>query len=432
MAQIPFNSHIDLGNNEIQNAKFQILASAPTAYAGRFYYDSTLNKFGYYNGTEWIYGTVYIEGTGIKINGNTISIDPDVVAQLTDLANYVPTSRTVNGHALSSNITLTYTDVGAVPDTRTVNGYALSQNISLGAADVNAVPTTRTVNGKALSSDITLNAGDVDALPDSTTINDLTTTAQQNAINSGATSTLIGKITTNESAITTINSKIPSQASSTNQLADKDFVNSTVQTNTANFRGSWANWAAVPSSSSGYPADGQGNTTPTINDYIVVQDASDYTEETLTGTWRFKYTGSWSTEGKSGWLPEYQVNEEPMTAAQLAALNSGITSTLVGQITTNQGDISTINGQITTIDSTLASKISKFSATNPTLTASGGVCTWSLTNTFATNEVQVAVYRVNDGVQVMTETDVSASVIVIKFNSSSNITAGLYKAVVQG
>ena len=67
MAQIPFNSHIDLGNNEIQNAKFQILASAPTAYAGRFYYDSTLNKFGYYNGTEWIYGTVYIEGTGIKI-----------------------------------------------------------------------------------------------------------------------------------------------------------------------------------------------------------------------------------------------------------------------------------------------------------------------------------------------------------------------------
>ena len=96
MPQVPFNSHIDLNNNEIQNAKFQMLASAPTPTEAKFYYDTTFHKFGYYNGTEWIYGTVYIEGTGIKINGNVIAIDPDVVAQLTDLANYVPTSRTVN------------------------------------------------------------------------------------------------------------------------------------------------------------------------------------------------------------------------------------------------------------------------------------------------------------------------------------------------
>ena len=104
MPQVPFNSHIDLNNNEIQNAKFQMLASAPTPTEAKFYYDTTLHKFGYYDGSEWIYGTVYIEGTGIKINGNVIAIDPDVVAQLTDLANYVPTSRTVNGYALSSNI----------------------------------------------------------------------------------------------------------------------------------------------------------------------------------------------------------------------------------------------------------------------------------------------------------------------------------------
>ena len=38
------------------------------------------------------------------------------------------------------------------------------------AADVGAVPTTRTVNGKALSTDITLSASDVSALPSSTSI----------------------------------------------------------------------------------------------------------------------------------------------------------------------------------------------------------------------------------------------------------------------
>ncbi len=38
------------------------------------------------------------------------------------------------------------------------------------ASDVGAVPTTRTVNGKALSGNITLSASDVKALPDTTTI----------------------------------------------------------------------------------------------------------------------------------------------------------------------------------------------------------------------------------------------------------------------
>ena len=52
-------------------------------------------------------------------------------------------------------------DVGAVPTTRTINGKALSSNISLTASDVGAVPTSRKVNGRALSSDINITSGDV-------------------------------------------------------------------------------------------------------------------------------------------------------------------------------------------------------------------------------------------------------------------------------
>lgn len=52
-------------------------------------------------------------------------------------------------------------DVEAVPTTRTVNGKALSSNISLTASDVGAVPTSRKVNGRALSSDINITSGDV-------------------------------------------------------------------------------------------------------------------------------------------------------------------------------------------------------------------------------------------------------------------------------
>ena len=165
---------------------------------------------------------------------------------------------------------------------------------------------------------------------------------QMKAVNSGADSTKIGQIATNTTniasnsgEIATINGKIPATATSSNQLADKQFVNSTVQTASANFRGNWATWSDVPTDANDYPADADGNKTPTKNDYMVVQDASDYPtspDPALEGTWRFKYTGTWATDGKDGWYLEYQVNETPLTSDQLAALNSGITAEAVAKL----------------------------------------------------------------------------------------------------
>lgn len=201
------------------------------------------------------------------------------------------------------------------------------------------VPTSRTINSKALTSDITLDYSDVGALSVETTINDLTDSEQQAALNSGATTTNIGQITTNANDISDIQNLIPNTATSSNQLADKQYVNSAIQTNSAHFRGNWATWAAVPTDVNDYPADDDGNKTPTTNDYMVVQNASDYTGETLEGAWQFTYTGLWTTNGKSGWQPRFQVNESPLTPAQQTALDSGITPSLVSQITTNQTNI---------------------------------------------------------------------------------------------
>ena len=441
MATIPVTSNQDLNNNQILNVRLQMLPSAPSALEAKFYYDTNLHKFGYHNGTKWVYDTEITSATIISALGFTPA----------------DSAIEINGNTLTENITLTASDVGALPDSTviptvnnptitiqkngtTVDSFTLNQStgetinitVPTTASDVGAVPTSRKVNGKALSSDISLTSSDVGALPDSTTINDLTSTAQQNALNSGATTTNIGQIATNTGNISTIQGKIPSAASASNQLADKAFVTDLVQTNSAHFRGNWATWAAVPTSTADYPADDDGNKTPTVNDYLVVQDASDYTGDTLVGAWQFTYTGDWTTNGKSGWLPRFQINENPLTPSQQAALDSGITSTLVTQIGTNQSDISTINGQITTINTTLASKTGKLTATNPALTQSGSVCTWRFSNTFATSDVNVFVYRVSDGVQVMTEVDVSNSTIVIKFNSTSNISAGTYKVVIVG
>lgn len=142
--------------------------------------------------------------------------------------------------------------------------------------------------------------------------------------------------------ITDIQSVIPATANPENPLVDQGFVNSSIQTATAYFRGDWATWTDVPSDPALYPADATGNRTPITNDYMVV--ISD--EKTNGGTWRYKYTGVWAEQGKAGWLEEYQVNETPFTAAQNAALNSGVTAQAVANIATNKSNITALqNGK---------------------------------------------------------------------------------------
>lgn len=54
----------------------------------------------------------------------------------TQLNNKVPTSRKVNNKALSADISLGASDVGAVPTSRTVNGHALTANVTVSKSDV--------------------------------------------------------------------------------------------------------------------------------------------------------------------------------------------------------------------------------------------------------------------------------------------------------
>lgn len=124
----------------------------------------------------------------------------------------------------------------------------------------------------------------------------------------------------------------------------KNYTNTQVAQNTANFRGSWDTVQDIPTNTALYPQDYAGNRIPTNSDYLIVKNF--VSPDFESGTWRFKYTGNWETQGKSGWLPEYRVNETPFTQEQLSAINSGITASKVDQITTNQTNIETLSGGV--------------------------------------------------------------------------------------
>ena len=148
---------------------------------------------------------------------------------LIDVGDKVPSTRTVNSKALSANITLAASDVGAVPTTRTINSKPLSANITLSASDVSAVPTTRTINSKPLSADITLSASDVGATTTSINI-DLLSTAwtgsgpyTQTVAVSGMTATKNASVGLNISATlaqreAARNAMLNATAQSTNQI----------------------------------------------------------------------------------------------------------------------------------------------------------------------------------------------------------------------
>lgn len=155
----------------ITTITYEIVQTLPTASATTYFNDSKkvyMLRNSASTGTDFY--EEYITLRSGSAGSYTYSWELIGTTQI-DLSGYVPTSRKVNNKALTADITLTASDVGAVPTTRTVNSKALSSDITLTASDVSAVPTTRTVNSKALSSDITLSASDVGAVPTTRTVN---------------------------------------------------------------------------------------------------------------------------------------------------------------------------------------------------------------------------------------------------------------------
>ena len=205
-----------------------------------------------------------------------------------------------------------------------------------------------------------------DTVPTAGSLNPVTSGGIKQAIDAATPSDydqVRSQVSQNAFDIGAIEGKIPSQASAQNQLADKDFVNSSIATNTATFRGTYNLVSDLGLTTSATHEQvavaikaklAALSITPDHNDYCFVQVPRTDAEPTVIARIdRYKCSVE---DGVASWDYEWSLNNSSFTAAQWAAINSGITSALVeklGALPTAEALAAALAGKASTADATL-------------------------------------------------------------------------------
>lgn len=546
MAQLLFQSHINLDFNEIQNAIAQNLTTAPeNAKAGQFYFNTADATLYVFNGTAWVNalsqgnydfknGLELVEGTRdvqVKVasggNAGNITLTADANGLKAEVAEASATAKGIIRVATDAEAT------AGTAENVAVNPKQIAGKLDANADIVGATKCKITYDAKGLvTAGADLEATDI---PDLTLakITDVTASADEVNILDGVTVTteqinsIPNKIELGDLGIANDSANYLAYNEATGKFGAK--VDTNVTAGSTNLVTSGAVEAAIASSIVGgvnykgtWSAEGQtdysaielpvkrgylyyvsagenvviGGIEWNAGDYLLVDadvkvgetltqvskidnsESSDIVklnatqtitnktiaagDNTITGlaTTNFATGVVVTTVGKDG--ADTAIPTEKAVRDAIAGAIDGMV-TLTGVETLTNKTISAANNTITDLetanfkegvvqttvrgageasDTALASEKAvatavealphKLTATNTALTATGGVCTWTVANTLGSADVTVFVYRVADGVQVMTEVDVAADNIVIKFNSATDIAEGAYKTVVLG
>lgn len=335
-------------------------------------------------------GSIIVQPNTIEIETPKLTYNGNEVATVNQLSS--TSVESVNGK--TGAVVLYANDVGAVAIDDIVDNLitedttkVLSANQGKVLADRDAATNQQLTLANAA---ITAIQGDVSTL--------------QNSVSKNTEDT-----TQNMADIADINKKIPTQASETNKLADKNFVNSSINNVaafyiTADANGNAFETYAQLSTATVFYSGGQVRT-PTRNDYCVVRSDENHDNATT----RYIYQGS-------QWEFQYIVNETSLTAEQLAAINSGITSALV----TKLNGIENGANKITVVQSTGTSTSSVMSqnATTTELAKKFNSGYGTCSTASATSAKVVTIADTNWKLKVGT-------IIGVKFtnsNSASNVT----------
>lgn len=467
---------LNLNQNELQNATIQNLASAPASpVAGQVYYNTATNKYMGYNGSAWVdlsnQGEVYTFSNGLTKDGsNNVTLD-------------VATSSTIGGVIVGTNIDVasgtisvasastsgkgvieiaTDTEASTGTDTtRAVTPKQLATKVTANAAITGATHTKITYDAKGLvTSGADLSASDIPNLTLSK-ITDVTATAAELNVLDGitATTTELNYVDGVTSSIQTqLNNKVTANASITGGTATKVTYDSkglvtggttlsasdipdisatyvtVASKGVANGVASLDGDGKVPSSqlpsyvddvvdayivsgstalSAGWLSATSGGSalTPETGKIYVVLSAGEYLNKT------YRWSGTTYVE----------ISASPAQATESTAGIAAIATQTEVNTGTNDTKIVTPL-KLATYTSGMAKKAT---FTNGALTASSGVCTWTISTTLSPNCL-CSIRETSGGAEVLCDVTYGSGSITVKINSTSNIAANTYTATVIG
>jgi hypothetical protein len=284
-------------------------------------------------------------------------------------------------------------------------------------------------------------------LPDTTVIGDGKTIFKKNG-------TAFATITANQTGTVNVNYTIPTAVtdlSDASNYALKSDVASAVipkgsisavsglPTLVADHRGWMYNFSDAFTTTSDF-VEGSGKKYPAGTNVVVVE----YT----TGTYKYDVFAGFvdtttydnhianttihvTSTDKSTWNGKQDAISDLASIRANATAGAGAASTISGYgniVTHNTSEFAT-SAQGAKADTA----VQVYSESNPALTQSGGVCTWTVTHNLGSRNVEVKVYEISSWEEVVTSVALtSTNAVTVKLNSTSNITAATYQVVVAG
>lgn len=463
---------LNLNKNELQNATIQNLASAPSSpVAGQVYFNTATNKYMGYNGSAWVdlssQGQIYTFSTGLTETSGTVTLNQATGSALGGVivgSNIGVSSGTISvadASTTAKGVIEIATDTEAstgTDTTRAINAKQLATKVTANSAITGATKCKITYDAKGLvTAGADLSASDIPSLTLSK-ISDVTATASELNVLDGITATTaeLNYVDGVTSAIQTqLNNKVAANAAITGGTHTKITYDSKGLVT----GGSSLSASDIPDISSTYvttASKGVANGVASLDSDGKVPSSQlpSYVDDVIDA-----YIVSGSTALSAGWLsktsggsaltPETGVIYVVLTSGEYLNKTyrwSGTTyveiSSAPGQATESTAGIAAIattaqveagtNDQTIVTPAKLAAAISGMATThtysNPALTASSGVCTWTITNTYGPFSLWM-IKDASTGEEVVCDITHNSGNVVIKINSTSNIAANTYKAM---
>lgn len=373
---------LNLSQNELQNAVIQNLASAPASpVAGQEYFNTTDNKKYIYNGSSWVdetsQGKTYTAGNGI----NSTSFASDQIA----VYDASTSQKGIIEIATDAEVST------GTSETLAVNPKQLATKVTANAAITGSTKCKITYDSKGLvTAGADLQTSDI---PDISAT--YVTVASKGVANGVASLDGDGKVPSSQlpSYVDDVVDllTLASTAPATCAKDDKYYNTSSEKIFTATATNTWGSTGADP-------------------DKGVIYVALD-TDKT------YRWSGSAMIEISSA---PGQATESTAGIASLATQGDCTTGTNDTKIVTPLKMATYVSGMA-----------KKSTYTNTALTASGGICTWTITESKSPDCI-CTIRETSGGAEVLCDITYGSGSITVKINSTSNIAASTYTATVIG